>query len=159
MADLTLPDDGYAQAADVTRRTGKTYGSGSRPTETGVQDFIKERARLINGVLKARGFDVPIPASSPEASEILKGVNVLGAAGDAENAYPAQEASSGRAQNWLKEFYDQLKMLKSPDFDLIDAPTDSSTSLSRLDQEPDGQFALDASGDEREPWFDRDTQW
>jgi len=151
--------DAYCTAADVTARTGRAYTSTSVPSTAQVEEFAKQRARTINAVLKGRGYDVPIAAAYTESSQVLKALNCLGAAVDADNAFPGQDGASGRSRDWLAEWRDGIKMLQSSSFELPDAVRGSSTALPAYAQVPSGEFRLDDAGDESDPTFDADTKW
>ena len=151
--------DAYCTAADVTARTGRAYSSTSVPSTAQVETWVKERARTINAVLKGRGYTVPIAVAYTESSQVLKALNCLGAAIDADNAFPGQDGSSGRSRDWLTEWRDGIKMLQSSSFELPDAPRGSSTALPAYAQVPSGEFRLDDAGDESDPTFDADTKW
>jgi len=151
--------DAYCTAADVTSRTGRAYGPTSVPSTAQVEEFAKQRARTINAVLKGRGYDVPIAATYPESSQVLKALNCLGAAVDADNAFPGQDGASGRSRDWLAEWRDGMRLLQSDGFELPDAPRGSSTAIPRYAQVPSGEFRLDTDGVESDPTFDADTKW
>ena len=151
--------DGYCTAAEVTARTGRTYSSTSVPSTAQVETWIKERARTINSVLKGRGYTVPIAAAYTESSQVLQALNCLGAAVDADNAFPGQDGSSGRSRDWLTEWRDGMKLLQSSSFELPDAVRGSDTALPGYAQVPAGEFRLDDDDVESEPTFEMDTKW
>jgi hypothetical protein len=156
---ITQNTDAYCTAADVTGRTGRAYTASSVPSLAQVEVWVKERARTINAVLKGRGYSVPIAATYTESSQVLKALNCLGAAIDADNAFPGQDGSSGRSRDWLTEWRDGLKLLTSSAFELPDAPTGTTTALAAYAQVPDGEFRLDDNDDESDPTFEMDTKW
>ena len=151
--------DGYCTAAEVTARTGRTYSTSTVPTTAQVETWVKERARTINSVLKARGYAVPVLVAYTESSQVLKALNTLGAAVDADNAISGMDASSGRSKDWLTEWRDGMKEMKSSSFQLPDAPLASTTMLPSYAQVPAGQARLDDDGDEEDPIFEMDTKW
>jgi len=156
---ITQNTDGYCTAVEVSARTGRTYSTSTVPTTAQVETWVKERARTLNATLKARGYDVPIDVAYTESSQVLKALNCLGAAVDADNAFGGMDGSSGRSKDWLTEWRDGVKMLKDPTFELPDAPRGTSTLLPIYAQVPSGQARLDSSGDEEEPIFEMDTKW
>ena len=156
---ITQNTDGYCTAAEVTARTGRTYTTGTVPTTAQVETWIMERARTINAVLKARGYTVPIPVAYTESSQVLKALNCLGAAVDADNAFPGMDGSTGRSRDWLTEWRDGMKLLRDSSFQLPDAPLGSGTAVPSYAQVPDGSFREDDNGDEQEPTFTMDTKW
>jgi len=156
---ITQNTDGYCEAAEVTARTGRTYSTATVPTTAQVESWIKERARTINAVLKGRGYAVPIGVAYTESSQVLKALNCLGAAVDADNAFPGMDGSSGRSKDWLTEWRDGLKLLMGSSFELPDAPRGTSTQLPHYAHVPSGQARLDDDGDEEEPIFEMDTKW
>lgn len=148
---------GYCAVVDVQALTGKTYSVNSKPSSTEVDSFIEKRARIIDGILKARGYIVPVLESATQATEIVKDLNALGAAVLAENAMPGVQQASPRAAAWREEWRETLRLLERGKLDLIDATTTDQTQLSQCAQSPDGQFNLDSDGNEKGPVFSRDT--
>jgi hypothetical protein len=157
---ITLNDDGYCEIADIERRTQQDYSDADLSlSEADVEEFIKERADLLNAALKNIGYSVPIPTTAVRSSRLLRSLNSKGAAADAENSLPGVQQVSPRTKAWMEAFDLFIKQVSERKLDLPDATKTDSTALSHAEQQPEGVFNPDSDGVEQAPTFDRDTVW
>lgn len=151
---ITIPDDGYCEATDVqalnTHRP--TYATTTKPTLAQVEGFITNVAAELNAVISGRGYTTPI--DDTEALKVLKQYNSCGAAAMAEEA--ATSVSAGRSEHtdslWEK-YQDGLKLIKTGAVKL------GAEATSEGRQTPQGEFNLDADGNEHDPVFERDMDF
>jgi len=153
---VSIPDEGYCEAVDVTALTGKEYSTTTKPSAAQVETLIKQTADHINGILGAVGLAIPVAATATRAQRILRLLNSRGAAIEAENAVPGLREASPRSIVWQDAWQKQLAMLARRQLDLIDAdrtlmPTQESN------QSPDGAFNV-SDGVDAGPTFTREDQ-
>lgn len=155
---ITKNTDAYADTDDVTRLTGKAYSTTTRPTAAALETALKETADMLNAALSAVGYSVPVATSATRSSRILQSLNQKAGGAFAEGALPGIADLPPRAQAWQKEFQDGLKMIARGELSMPDVTLGDDNLTTRANQSPAGEFNLDASGDERDPVFDRDTE-
>lgn len=106
----------YATVADVHQlNTGRpTYTASSKPTASQVIDFLEQSAAKIDGILRARGYGLPVPSAATSALKLLEGCNAAGA-----HALVEQGAqSSDRREAALRLWQDCLTMLREGGLEL-----------------------------------------
>ena len=82
---------GYCNPTIVyARNSARTFTATSKPATQMVQDFIDDIAAEIDGILRTRGYALPIPTTATSSLKLLEHGNALGAAMLVEQA-----ASSG----------------------------------------------------------------
>ncbi|MBT4498065.1 MAG: hypothetical protein HOC74_10110 [Gemmatimonadetes bacterium] len=155
---VTIPTEGYCDEDDVVGLTGKDYSATTAPTLVQLKEFITQKADMINGVLDAVGFVTPISAAAARSLNILKNLNMKGAAADAENAVPGIFEESDRARAWRLEYEAALVMLSRRRMTLPDVSDSNDTPVAVDDQNPAGSFDVDSSGNENDPAFGNDWQ-
>ena len=104
----------YASITHVQNHIpARTFTSTSKPTATGVAQFLDEAAGCMDSALTAAGYSVPVPmgttsvASSVQAE--LQKINAVGACYMVEAAAPV---SSGRREEFQQMWESALKMLE-----------------------------------------------
>jgi len=101
----------YCELADVQRlNLNRTYNDNSKPTSTQVESMITDAATVIDALLSVWLVTTPVDSTnSPYSYAILKVVNALGAAADAENsAYFGFDKNTSSHGDWLKEQFDEM---------------------------------------------------
>lgn len=107
--------------------TGRTYTPTSKPNASQVSQYITQTAAELDGILRTRGYTVPVPTTATSAYDLLSGFNAYGAISLVEQSAPTK---GGKAEGWQKMWEDAKKMLSCGDLEL-DAPRDSSISSPR----------------------------
>ena len=155
---ITLGTDGYCEATDVERLTGKDYTTTSAPTTAQVETEIKEAFPEMNGRLQAAGYTVPIPTTATAASLILKRITARKVAAAAEAQVPGIKEEPARAKVWREEAEGQLDLIGKGKMSLVDATTTDDTAVLEGAQEPAGSFDLNDDDEEKDPVFDKDMK-
>jgi len=120
---------GYVNATQVyARDTGRTFSATSRPSTYQVGDFIEHTAAELDGILRRRGYGLPIATSATSALRLLEGYNAMGAAAMIEQAAPTTGGKRGDALYLWEEC---KKALACGDIEL-EADRDVSTSRPRF---------------------------
>lgn len=116
---------GYATVADVQQlNSARTFAANSKPTANQVVDWLEQTAGVLDGILRERGYSVPLPTTATGALKTLEHYNAIGAAALVEQGAP----SSDRRDQAMKLWEDAQKMLRDGEIEL-EAPR--STDLSR----------------------------
>lgn len=70
----------YAEIADVQElNTGRpTYGATTKPTASQVADFLEQTAAELDGIMRAKGYLLPVPSTAISALKWLEGANAAG---------------------------------------------------------------------------------
>jgi hypothetical protein len=118
----------YATASDVHQlNTNRTFSGSSNPTLSEVERFLTLTAAEIDGILRARGFLVPVPTTATGALSLLAHGNALGAAWMVEQG--AQ--TSDRRQEALTVWRDFMKALHTTDLGLEAGTEDPDRGVPR----------------------------
>jgi hypothetical protein len=135
----------YGTASGVHRlNTNRTFTATSRPTITEVDGFLANTAAEIDGILRQRGYTLPVPTTASSALVLLAHGNELGAAAMVEQG--AQK--SDRLDSALSLWRDFKRLLQSANLELDVATTDAK--LPRYSSSATAAFtfpALDSFGD------------
>ncbi|MGH2954881.1 MAG: hypothetical protein ACRD2Z_09745 [Thermoanaerobaculia bacterium] len=113
----------FATVADVHQlNTGRaTYTASSKPTASQVIDWLEQTGAAIEGILRQRGYSVPVPTTATSALKYLEKCNALGAAALVEQGAQASDRRDQAVALW-RECY---KALSDGTIDL-DAPSDAN---------------------------------
>jgi hypothetical protein len=138
----------YATVFHVeAENTGRgEYTKISHPTASQVIQYLEQRAAVLDGVLRAKGYLTPIATTATGAFQTLLNFNVLGAAYDVEKA----AKTSDRVKDAQAAWEAALKMLQDGVIEL-DAPRDTTIALPRS--------SFSRSGDQATPFFTRDMEF
>lgn len=107
--------------------TGRTYTATSKPNTTQVEQYLDTTAAELDGILRKRGYTVPVATTATSAHTLLAGFNAYGAIAIVEQSAPT---SGGKATGWQTMWEAAKKMLDCGDIEL-DAPRNESTSSPR----------------------------
>lgn len=128
----------YATPSQVFARSrGRTFTATSKPSTSDVDVFLTDTANELDGILRARGYTVPVPTTATSAYGLLAGYNALGAAAQAELAAPNPQ---GRSSDALKLWQDAKRMLRAGEIEL-DAPKDTGQAVPRFGATATSRFA------------------
>jgi hypothetical protein len=118
----------YGTASDVHQlNTNRTFTGSSNPTLTEVDRFLALTAAEIDGILRARGFLVPVPASATSALQLLAHGNALGAAMMVEQGAQTSDRREDARILWR----DFKRMLESSDLGLESGTEDPDRGAPR----------------------------
>jgi len=160
MAEIQVSVTGYATMQHVeSYLPQRTFNSSSSPTRDGVLQFITDIYHQMNGVLDVLGYNLPIPSGNSTAIAILRNINGLGAASQAEQA--ANQIGNVRASrvgDILRKEYDREFMLLM-DGDKVLPGVNRNTQFwhEKKQKAPEFAFDLDDKGNEDDPVFRKDT--
>lgn len=91
----------YATSPDVQAlNTMRTFTQTSRPSLDDVARYITETAAVLDGILTARGYLLPVPTAATSALELLEHYNAIGAWALSENAAEASPHRDMAAKAW-----------------------------------------------------------
>lgn len=121
MAYASLPD---VQARNTIRGE---FGVRTRPTATQVAEYLEDTAVILDGILRARGYQVPVPSTATTALRWLRQANAAGAHARVENAGSEQDSLDESAEAAWRA---ATNMLRKGEIEL-DAPRDTATTRSR----------------------------
>lgn len=123
LQDLDI-GNGYCNLDDVQRLCKRVvFGSTTKVTLEDVKDLIEYRYHEINGVLSSAGINVPVTFAAPVSIRVVRRLNALGAAGDAESI-PTMMASGKQSEIgkiFLGEYNRKLEDLRNNPKMLYDA--------------------------------------
>lgn len=144
-----LPDVGatdarfaYATVAHVqAHNAGRVLSATSVPNDTQVIDFLEETAAVLDGILREKGYALPIATTATSALKFLELANSYGAWAAVERSAKSSEQRDRAETLWEGA----QKMLRDGGIEL-DAPTDAQLAL------PRSQAAASA-------WFTRCTEF
>lgn len=116
---------GYATVADVEQLAqARVFTATSKPSTTQVVDWLEQTAGVLDGILRAKGYSLPVPASATQTLKLLEGYNAIGAAAFVEQGAP----TSDRRDQAMTLWQDTQKMLKDAMLELDDAQDATVTS-------------------------------
>lgn len=120
---------GYVNATTVyARDTGRTFTATSRPATSQVGEFIEQTAAELDGILRQRGYTIPVATTATSALKLLEHYNALGAAAMIEQAAPTH---GGKRDDAFKLWEECKKALMSGKVEL-DAGKDSTQTKPRF---------------------------
>lgn len=91
----------YATVADVeTYNAIRTFTPSSRPSLDDVERFLSETAAVLDGLLAARGYGLPVPTTATAALELLEHYNAVGAWALTEQAAPQSDMREAAERAW-----------------------------------------------------------
>jgi hypothetical protein len=118
----------YASPSQVAGRDrGYTYTASSQVSLGDLDEYLAQAAAELNGVLRAQGYQLPIPESATYTLELLQTYNIDGAIARARDAEPS---TGGKRSDAMRLWQQTLKMIASGDV-VFDAPKDEQTGLPR----------------------------
>lgn len=110
----------YATPSDVHQlNTARTFTASSRPTASEVSRFLDLTAAELDGILRTRGYLLPIPSTATSALMLMAHGNALGGAAMVEQG--AQIIDLDRRDQAVSLYGDFKKMLSSAALELDDA--------------------------------------
>lgn len=130
---------GYATLIDVQElNQGRaTYTASSKPSATQVADWLDQTAAELDGVLRGRGYALPVATTATSALKLLEGYNAIGAFAYQERA--AQ--NSNRADQAWEMWMHCLTALDSMDLGLA-ADTDGGSGVTRYGTNATSAFSM-----------------
>lgn len=162
MAEIEISVTGYCTMGHLELfLPQRTFNSSSSPTRANVLSFITDHYHQMNGVLEVLGYELPIPSGNATAIGILRHINVLGAASQAEqsanqigNIRPSQVGNALR-----DEFQREWKLFMDGDKNLPGATRTSRHREDKQEKEAKHQFDVDTSGDQKDAVFTKDVKF
>lgn len=128
----------YATPSQVfARARGRTFTASTKPNLNDINQYLADTALEIDGILRARGYQVPVPASATAAFQLIAAYNTTGAVALVEQAAPSP---SNTAKEALHLWNQCKKMLRDADIEL-DAPRDRLQALPRHGATATSRFA------------------
>lgn len=99
----------YANPTVVyARDTGRNFTATSRPSTQMVSDYCEQTAAELDGILRARGYTIPIATTATSALRLLEHGNALGAAAMIEQTAVTGAGKRGDAFHLWEEFKKHL---------------------------------------------------
>ncbi len=128
----------YATPSQVFARSrGRTFTASTKPSTSDVDVFLADTANELDGILRARGYTVPVPSTATSAYGLLAGYNAIGALAMTELAAVSPQSKTSDA---LKLWADCARMLRAGEIEL-DAPKDTGQALPRHGSTATSRFA------------------
>lgn len=125
----------YATVGDVAGLTPlRTFTGSSKPTSTQVIGFLTETSAVLDGILAARGYTLPVPVTATAALELLEHYNAIGGWCYTEQGAPQSDMRETAERAWANA----QKMLRDG---LIEPP---GLSIDTATQSPRSGFAATA---------------
>lgn len=113
---------GYCEISDVEQlSTGrKSFAADTKPTASQVVDYIEQTAGILDGILRGRQYQLPVPTTATSALKVLESFNAYGAACMVEQSAPVQRPTDrGRSDAGVCAMWKSAQaMLKSGDLEL-----------------------------------------
>lgn len=132
----------YASVGDVeTFNAIRTFTGSSRPSITDVNGFLSETGAVLDGILAARGYALPVPVTATAALELLAHYNGIGAWFYSESAAPDSDMRETAEKAWANA----QRMLRDG---LVEPPglvKDEGTTSIRSAFAPTAMFTRDMS--------------
>lgn len=130
----------YASLVHVKAlNANRTYTPTSTPNLEAVEDFLSETSAVLDGILTARGYALPVSTTATGALELLEHYNAVGAWSMVEMAAPSSPHVDAAVRAWERA----QKMLRDG---LIEPPgleRDVATSRARAASVPTPFFYRD----------------
>lgn len=114
----------YATVADATAlNKARKLGQGSNPTEADVTRYLEFTAAQLNSILTNKGVAVPVTeAEAPNAYQLLRRLNALGAAVQMEEASATPGPSLDRLRAGWEQGREDLEKAQT----VLDAPLNTA---------------------------------
>ncbi len=130
----------YATASDVLQQNTNrsAFTASSNPSLADVNRYLDLTAAELDGILRARGFAVPVPTTASSALSLLAYGNALGAAMLVEQGAP----QSDRREDARVLYRDFKRMLESSDLGLESGTEDADRGLPRYGSSASALFSL-----------------
>jgi hypothetical protein len=110
----------YATPSDVHQlNTGRAFTASSKPSASEVGRFLDLTAAELDGILRTRGYLLPIPTAATSALTLMAHGNALGGAAMVEQGAPVIDLD--RRDQAVRLYDDFKKMLGSASLELDDA--------------------------------------
>jgi len=121
--------------------------------------MIRDVADEINATLRSLGY-TPCPVTDAEGIKLLRVYNACGASAlILDGSYSSDGEGSPLGDRLHQRYQDGLGKLRRGEVVPGGAGRSTSRSVRPGEHTPRGAFSLDEKGDERDPAFERDTQW
>lgn len=121
------------------RQAGRAFTATSLPSATQVVGFCEDIAAELDGILRARGYTIPVATAATSALKLLEHGNALGAAMLVEQSAPA--SPQGRREEAVRLYEEFKKALRTGETEL-DAGKDARTARVRYGGSPTAMFAI-----------------
>lgn len=125
--DSPAPNSYATLDAAAAAAPGRTFTASSKPSASQVAMFLEQTSAELDGILRARGYQVPVATTATSAWALLADYNARGAAAMVAQAAPGQD---GKLNNALALWETAKKMLSDGTVSL-DAPSDTVRGLPR----------------------------
>jgi hypothetical protein len=131
---------GYATISHVEALNAlRTFTATSRPNASQVTGYLEETAGVLDGILAARGFQLPVPTTATSALRLLEHYNAIGAHAFAERAAESSPHKEAAEKLWA----DAQKMLKDGIVEPSDLPRATATNRARVVSQASRIFCID----------------
>jgi hypothetical protein len=102
----------YATLIDVQHRApARTFTASSKPNASAVFGFLEESQLILDGVLRAAGYELPIATTATSALRILRTVNAIGAWSMVEKHAPGPKPAGQQGEAAERDFISWLNKL------------------------------------------------
>ena len=129
---------GYCVVSDVQTIIMRVqFGVTTKVTTTDVETYINNRYDIINAKLQLAGYKVPVVSAATVSRRLLKELNAIGAAADAENApvFAANPKGSEYGKYLDELFWKKLNMFADQPGLLYDAAVVQNRIMSSTEDE------------------------
>lgn len=131
----------YATVADVQALAGLAFGASTLPRTDQVGGFLTETAAVLDGILSAKGYSLPVATSATSALELLEHFNALGGQAKALAANPA--APKDRRDAAETAWKDAQTMLRDGLIEPVGLTKDTATARVRVGETASAFFTRD----------------
>lgn len=127
----------YATIADVESFNAiRTFTPTSRPAISDVDRFLHETAAVLDGILAAQGYQLPVPPTATAALDLFEHYNAIGGWAYTEAAAPESDARDISMKAWENA----QKMLRDGLIEPPGLPRDEGTTRIRSGFAPTPMF-------------------
>lgn len=119
----------------MAENTGRSIGTTTKPNIVQVTQWIDETAGVLDGILRAKGYSVPVSTTATSAYKLLEHYNTLGGAAFVEQSAQASDRKDEAMALWREA----QKMLREGIVEL-DAARDADASKPRANAEATAFF-------------------
>jgi hypothetical protein len=130
----------YATVGDVrSLNTARTFSATSRPDIADVVNYLTETAAVLDGILSARNYALPVPITATTALELLSYYNAIGAWCLSEQAAESSPHRDAAAKAWENA----QRMLRDGLIEPVGLTRDTTTGRARAAGVPTAWFRRD----------------
>jgi phage gp36-like protein len=130
----------YATVADVAALAAlRTFTASTRPNTTEVTGFLEDAQGVLDSILAARGYQLPVPITATNALDLLEHYTAVGAWAMVEAAAPTSDAREIAERAWMNA----QKMLRDGLIEPVGLSQVTTTVTPRAGFAPTAMFCRD----------------